>query len=158
MGNAKRITLVGVEPCWVACHGASSLLQKAIKNGIPIKRRMWDNESSVWLVHFHYLHWLAQHSRRLGHAPDWSQLPERWQLIAAGAHVAADESSYVRKPTGAEFFDALYVQENAPDEVIRAAYLALVKIHHPDHGGSEEEFRRVDHAFRSIQKLRNQQR
>jgi DnaJ-class molecular chaperone len=35
-----------------------------------------------------------------------------------------------------------------PDE-IRAAFRKLAKIHHPDAGGTEDEFRRIETAYRA---------
>ena len=42
--------------------------------------------------------------------------------------------------------EILGVAPDAPDEVVRSAYRALVKDAHPDNGGSQREFRRLEEA------------
>jgi hypothetical protein len=47
--------------------------------------------------------------------------------------------------------EVLGVDADADELVIEAAYKALVKEHHPDHGGDEEKFQEVKTAYDSIQ-------
>lgn len=47
-------------------------------------------------------------------------------------------------------YSVLYVTSEAPPEVIRAAYRALVKLHHPDKGGEEERFKKIQAAYESL--------
>ncbi|MFC4440484.1 MULTISPECIES: J domain-containing protein [Natrialbaceae] len=47
-------------------------------------------------------------------------------------------------------YEILGVSEGASDEVIDAAYTALVKKHHPDQGGDGEEFDRIKTAYTEI--------
>lgn len=44
----------------------------------------------------------------------------------------------------------LFVTDDAPREVIVGAYRALVKIHHPDAGGDEEQFKTIDAAYKEV--------
>jgi DnaJ-class molecular chaperone len=46
--------------------------------------------------------------------------------------------------------EVLFVTSNAPPEVVLAAYRALAKKHHPDHGGDEEKFKEIDAAYRKL--------
>lgn len=50
----------------------------------------------------------------------------------------------------------LFVAQNAPWEVVRAAYKALAVKYHPDTGGSPEAFRRVQEAYEALQKEREE--
>lgn len=44
----------------------------------------------------------------------------------------------------------LFVEKEAPVEVVRAAFLALAKVFHPDHGGSEEAMRELNEAYEAM--------
>jgi hypothetical protein len=41
----------------------------------------------------------------------------------------------------------LFIAVDAPLEVVKAAYLALAKVYHPDRGGSEEAMRELNLAY-----------
>ena len=47
-------------------------------------------------------------------------------------------------------FNVLGVEPGADEEVVRAAYRTLLKKHHPDQGGSAEEFMRIKEAYEAI--------
>lgn len=47
-------------------------------------------------------------------------------------------------------FEVLGLTQNASDKEIRAAYMRLVLIHHPDKGGDAGMFRRVDEAYKRL--------
>jgi hypothetical protein len=44
----------------------------------------------------------------------------------------------------------LHLLPSAPTEVIRAAFKALAMKHHPDHGGDEEQMKRLNAAFKIL--------
>lgn len=46
----------------------------------------------------------------------------------------------------------LYLLNNAPIEVVKAAYRALSLLHHPDHGGDEERMKEINNALDKILK------
>ncbi len=46
------------------------------------------------------------------------------------------------------WFVVLGVKEDAGRDAIRSAFRALSMVHHPDHGGKEEDFKRLNEAFR----------
>jgi hypothetical protein len=54
--------------------------------------------------------------------------------------------------TWANPYAVLGLRRDAHPDVVRAAYRALVKIHHPDHGGSDEQLRHVIRAYEAIRK------
>ncbi len=47
-------------------------------------------------------------------------------------------------------FQTLYLLPNAPPEVVKAAYKALAKIHHPDARGNSEKMIEINRAFEVI--------
>ncbi len=47
-------------------------------------------------------------------------------------------------------FQTLYLLPNAPPEVVKAAYKALSRIHHPDLRGSNEKMIQINRAFEII--------
>lgn len=48
-------------------------------------------------------------------------------------------------------YQVLGVEPAAEDAVIDANYRSLIKKHHPDHGGDEQEFKQVKNAYEQIQ-------
>jgi DnaJ-domain-containing protein 1 len=79
-------------------------------------------------------------------------------MAAAGAQVADDGALGVFGDAQVENpYATLYVTEDAPLEVIKAAYKALVAVHHPDVGGDKDAFQKVDSAYRKILQQHNPQ-
>lgn len=52
--------------------------------------------------------------------------------------------------TGSDPYSVLGLTYDADEEVIKAAYRALSKKHHPDRGGDEETFKQINDAYRSL--------
>jgi len=51
-------------------------------------------------------------------------------------------------------FDVLGVGIGASEQEVKKAYRDMAKQHHPDKGGSDEQFRRIQIAYEVIKKLR----
>ena len=51
---------------------------------------------------------------------------------------------------GRDPYTVLEVSRSATQAEIKAAYRRLVKQHHPDMGGSADEFRRVSEAYQQL--------
>ena len=49
-----------------------------------------------------------------------------------------------------DYYKVLGVSPGAPAEVIKAAYRALMKIHHPDAGGSTKKAQEIEEAYRNL--------
>lgn len=49
-----------------------------------------------------------------------------------------------------DYYRVLGVNPGAPAEVIKAAYRALMKIHHPDVGGDTEKAKEIEEAYRNL--------
>jgi curved DNA-binding protein CbpA len=54
------------------------------------------------------------------------------------------------KVTQKTFYDVLGVDSNATQETIRSRYLELAKLHHPDSGGSTQEFAEISAAWKVL--------
>ena len=148
-----RLVLTKEDPCWVKLNGAHGRFAKTVKAGIrPHSYRRWNADDETWEVHWKWVNWVVGVARKYYDEVDWSQLPDKWQMAAAGAQVAAGENQPVDASSP---FEALSVAESAPDEVVKAAYKALAKIYHPDSpNGDSSKFRQIDDAYRKIKGIR----
>lgn len=143
-----RLILTKFDEHWVELTGLGGKLLISVKHGIKVSHRKFDEKTQHWLVHWTYLAFVVHLARSYGMEVEYGTLPTKWQLQAAGAQVMADETP-VENP-----FARLYVTDDAPLDVVHAAYRALAKMHHPDVGGSTAKFQEVDLAYRQILKLR----
>ncbi len=57
---------------------------------------------------------------------------------------------FARLSVGVDDYKALHVWPGAPLEVVKAAYLALAKLHHTDKGGDAETMKRINVAWQRI--------
>ena len=55
-----------------------------------------------------------------------------------------------KKKEEASPYDVLNVQEDAPDEVVKAAHRALARLNHTDLGGDENKMKKINEAFEKI--------
>ena len=144
-----QLTLTKRDPCWVELGAPTGAFIAVVKASVrPYTYRKWDPDTQTWLVHWHWLEVLVGLARQHYVDVDYSALPTKWQLRAAGAHVASSGLSAV---TGSDPFAVLHVTEDAPQEVVKAAYKALAALYHPDAaGGNAERFRQVREAYQLI--------
>lgn len=120
-----------------------------LKYGIKLTLRNYDSTTRAWLVYWTQLRLVVEAARRFYTRVDWSTLPGEWQMLIAGAQPVVELTPPMENP-----YAILYVTEDAPLEVVKAAYKALVSIHHPDAGGSEEAMCKLNEAFSTIRALR----
>ena len=52
--------------------------------------------------------------------------------------------------TDADHYVTLELAPGAPAEEVKEAYRRLAMVHHPDRGGSEEDFKRVKRAYEAL--------
>ena len=132
---------------WIAVHGGGPRFSRAISGGVHNRFRRWDRDKGIWLVHWQWVKWLVDYARTMHMDMDYTDLPHQWQLTAAGAFVPGRVTlpEDVKSP-----FEILYLTTEAPPEVVKAAYRALSKIHHPDMGGDAEKWREIDDAYRQL--------
>jgi hypothetical protein len=105
-----------------------------LKEIVPVAFRNYDPAKKTWII------------------TDWECLDE-W--IGELRSVYAVETEYDNEQPSrppppqsiASPFQTLYLLPNAPPEVIKAAYKALAKIHHPDARGNNEKMIEINRAF-----------
>lgn len=140
------LTLTKRDPCWVQLNGAAGRLLGTVRAGVrPRNLRYYDPNTQTWWVHWTWVRWVVDWARRQGWTVDYSALPHSWQMTAAGAQLAHGPAPSQPSP-----YAELWLLDDAPLSVVKAAYRALATEHHPDAGGSTERFRRVDRAYRQI--------
>jgi len=101
--------------------GATGRALTWIKQSVPVNLRYY--EDGAWYVH-------------KNHIEDVKQL-----------------GSAVPAPTfrrGSDDWSVLHLQPGAPVAIVDAVWRALAKIHHPDHGGDAETFKRINAAYQRI--------
>jgi hypothetical protein len=57
-----------------------------------------------------------------------------------------------RRGSTSNAFATLYLAENAPKQVVTAAFRALAAVHHPDKGGDAETMARINAAYDELKK------
>jgi hypothetical protein len=108
-----------------------------LKGIIPVAFRNYEPTKKTWLI------------------TDWECLDEWISELRSVYTVETeyDDEQPSQKPPPqsiASPFQTLYLLPNAPPEVIKAAYKALAKIHHPDARGDGERMVAINRAFEII--------
>lgn len=129
----------------------------AIRYVVPHGSKRQGQEGNVWRFSPQYtdivvqitLHFFPQTKVILDKgSDDWAnqdlQAHDRWWRWRERGDVRA------REPAKVSPREVLCVTSAAPVEVVRAAYRALTKLHHPDVGGDAEEFKRVQAAWEML--------
>ena len=133
---------------WVRLLGATNrtfigILQYSVK---PTTHRRYDPKTRTWLVYWKQLRTVTEAAKRFYSHVDWSRLPGDWQLYLAGAEI----STQIAVPEGPNPYEMLHLLDDAPLEVVKAAYKALARIYHPDNGGSEAKMAELNTAYSEI--------
>jgi hypothetical protein len=108
-----------------------------LKGIIPVAFRNYEPTKKTWII------------------TDWGRLDE-WldELRSVYAVETEYDNEQPSRPPPAQSiaspFQTLYLLPNAPPEVVKAAYKALAKIHHPDARGSSEKMIEINRAFEVI--------
>jgi len=130
------------------------LLRTGVK---PLSYRKYDRDSKKWSIHVSKLPLVIAFGKRFFAHVDYSALPEEIQirlvqLLQDGGYredlgPGPAASAAVKTP-----HQILYLLPTAPPAVVKASYRALASLHHPDHGGSSEDFRAIQKAYDEILK------
>jgi hypothetical protein len=142
----RKIVLVA-ENNWVKFHDLRNItVSNAIRNQIkPLSYRRYDVQEQCWYVYWSQLRKLVAILRRV-YQIDTSELPEQWQHLLDGMLV--NES--VRTLTLAEAYAELYLNTDAPIEVVKAVYKILAQVYHPDRGDSTDRMSKINAAYQFI--------
>jgi hypothetical protein len=81
-----------------------------------------------------------------------SNFDQEFDNVFAGYLATPDSSALLLGDGQAKWWDVLGVKPEANIGDIRNAYRALARIYHPDAGGSEEDFKRLNKAFEEATK------
>lgn len=145
-----------------------------LKGAVPADYRDWDADTRSWYVGPEYWEHALALARRfwptlqiVGTSSEHARQRERQR---AGSYRQSREHTrqgfedifsqfFGQQPGGQRSAAAprtdhgvLCVTDDAPPEVIRAAYKALSRLRHPDAGGSTEEMQRINAAFDRLRK------
>lgn len=109
---------------------------------LPAEDRSWHADERCWAVDLRHLPKLAALGARLFGDTDATALHAAQRAVveeACGAAAAAPAC-----------YAALHLLPSAPLPVVKAAYRALARLHHPDHGGSSREMAAITRAYQII--------
>ena len=112
---------------------------EALKADIPWRYREWDKEAKAWLVRAPYV------ERAARVADEWFDLMRAQTEGAAPPVLTRLAQQYPAHAT-------LEVWPTASQDVIRAAYRALVQRHHPDHnqGAGDARTKALNLAYEAL--------
>lgn len=109
-------------------------------------------ENGGWHVHKDYLSHVVNLAQSVNVYADYSSLPEDIQ-IDINLKKSQSSRDVVRSdapPTLTSAYAELHLLPSAPQSVIKAAYKALVSLHHPDKGGDADKFIKISEAYQKI--------
>jgi hypothetical protein len=111
----------------------------ALKDLIQARCRAWDPGARTWRVNNCC-------------APRAAEILSWWfeleVLVEDGAHDSRTCLHHVADEWPAHA--ALHLLPDAPPELVDAAYRALAKVHHPDHGGRHEDMVVINQAYEKL--------
>lgn len=73
--------------------------------------------------------------------------------IFNGFLATPDDTALLLGDGKAPWYEVMHVEPNASRDAVRSAFRALSMVHHPDHGGNEEDFKKLNEAFREGMKV-----
>lgn len=102
----------------------------AFKESIPSRKRKWDSTNKCWLI-----------------KEDCIEAA----LVLLRSYFGDFDYEQMEDTDTATAYADLHLLPSAPVEVVRAAYKALAKINHPDHGGDCATMQRINNSFSIIE-------
>jgi hypothetical protein len=127
-----------------------------LKMGVtPLSYRKFDPIIKKWSVHVSKIPLVVKFGRRFFVHVDYSSLPEDIQIRLVQLLLNDDYRSELRSGPASSVaaktpHQVLYLLPTAPPEVVKASYRVLAGLHHPDHGGSPEDFRAIQEAYEEL--------
>ncbi len=135
---------------WVCFKNRHPGFLQCVRSGIlPVEHRRFDSAQKQWMVYWERLPTLVSIANKFFGEVDRSSLPSAWQLYAAGGTLPP--RTKLSKRTTA--FNILFLTDDAPLEVVKASYSALVLMYHPDSNdgkGDPERLQQIVEAYHSI--------
>ncbi len=114
-------------------------------------------EDGVWHIHISQILDVTQLAYSTAGQVNYAALPVDVQM-----QIAEEKKNWRQgtpKPSAwkqpeevikAQAYETLFLTPDAPCHVVTAVWRALVKVHHPDHGGDEETFKKLSEAYDKI--------
>lgn len=122
---------------WALAFDYSAEMVQALKDHIPARDRKWCPEIRQW--------WFKP-----GMLASVQTLAERH---CGSVHYIERDSAGLEAAIPAATVAAyrtLHLQPSAPDELVKAAYRVLCKLHHPDAGGTTHAMQQVNDAYSKL--------
>lgn len=118
----------------------------------PFTSRYYDEEIRAWVVPLDRLHDVVRIGLYYAGQVDYSLLPLELQM-----GIAAEKAAWRTRAKLApvvesteEPYSVMHLLPTAPKAIVDAAWKALARLHHPDMGGDEEQFKRISAAYEKI--------
>jgi len=141
----KKITLTYKDRSrMIGLEFLSRPMARFIKTLKPSNSKIWVPKTGLWWVKLAHLEVVIKQARKHFDEIDYSALPENLKKSVSkiGIEEIISEDPRAR----------LYLSKNAPLVVVKAAYKALARIHHPDSGilPDPEMFMAINEAYEEI--------
>jgi hypothetical protein len=107
----------------------------------------WGDVSDNLRAIYHVIRFLYKALTEYGVVKDETAFDETFQRIFGGFIATPDDTVLMLTDGSEAWWEVLGVEQTATKEAVRNAYRALAKIHHPDVGGDQDDFRRLRHAY-----------
>ena len=131
-------------------------LKGFISTSIPQSNRTWFAKKSCWVIVPDSLVDVIAFSRHLFNQIESSSLPIKYQKIVQNVLQGNYNKSKNRPEINTKFnskYSELFLEESAPNFVVKAAYKALAKHYHPDGDAPDaEKFKSIKDAYENIVK------
>jgi hypothetical protein len=118
----------------------------------PQSYRRYDPNNRKWSVHLSRLIPVVIAGKSYFDHIDYRSLPSDFQIKLVAEMKSKASGLPKFSVINSDPYSILFVLPGAPWEVIRAAYKVLASKCHPDHGGSQEDFVRIQKAYETLLK------
>ena len=131
-------------------HTKNNAFANIIRLGIkPLSYRQYDNSNKRWLVHEKKIPFIVSVAEKMFQIVDLRELPPEIEKEIFSRKPPPQRNPPL-SPTMTSSYRTLHLLPTAPSGVVKAAYRALVSIHHPDKGGDEKKFCDIQSAYEKI--------
>lgn len=107
----------------------------------------WKNTNDNLRAIYHSIRFLYKALSEYGVVKDEQAFDETFHRVFGGFLATPDDTALLLGDGSEHWSSVLGIPRETTREAIRNAFRALSKIHHPDVGGDEEDFKRLRKAF-----------
>lgn len=138
---------------WVEIQSSTAQLGAVLKEVIPSDDRYYDG--TQWYVLKKHLLSVVRAGYEISGRVDYSRMPAEAQMQIAEAKKSWSPGN-VRLPRPdkpkRDPYATLYLQPDAPHDIVKAVWRQIAKTHHPDKGGDNAQFLKFKDAYEEISK------